>query len=337
MASFAAAGLLALTGATPAGRSVATGLDHPHVRYAAIATLDTLSIVGPGAWSPRGQRLALRCSTGTLYVWDAARPAVPPRLVLRTDHEIQSVSWSPDGSWLAAAVVDTGPKRPSLVAAVAATGGTPVVMIQGRNIRPVAWGSDARVYCWTERRRHAMDPPAGWKRPASLPRLKPSVVEVADDLSLRLRSWAPQEGEDLMLLGVDMKSRTGTRLVVLDLLPNQTRALVGVSRDSLSRWLVVGADGRTLTDLHAKGVEFQPSSLSGDGTLVAGFIGRWERGAGWQGTALRVADAGGAWVAPVEGAGAGMSPQISRAGSLVAYTDMRTGATCVGRITIQSR
>jgi WD40 repeat protein len=337
--ALAAGWLLGMAGTLPAAAPAVgpSGLDHPRVRFIAIASLDSLAFVGPGAWSPRGQRLALRCSTGTLYVFDAARPTLPPRLVLRTDHEIQSCSWSPDGSWLAAVVGDSLPGKPAVIAAVAATGGTPVVMIQGRGIRPVAWGCDGRVYCWTERRRHAMDPPAGWARPASLPRLDPAVVEVAEDLSLRMRRWAPQEGEDLMLLGIDMRSRAGIRLTVLDLLPNQSRALVGVSRDTASRWLVVGSDGRTITDLHRQGIAFQPSSLSGDGRQVAGFLGRWERGLGWQNTSLRIADAGGAWVAPIEEAAAGFSPQLSRVGSLIAFTDMRTGATHIGRLAIQPR
>jgi len=134
-----------------------------------------------------------------------------------------------------------------------------------------------------------------------------------------------------------MRSRAGIRLTVLDLLPNQSRALVGVSRDTASRWLVVGSDGRTITDLHRQGIAFQPSSLSGDGRQVAGFLGRWERGLGWQNTSLRIADAGGAWVAPIEEAAAGFSPQLSRVGSLIAFTDMRTGATHIGRLAIQPR
>lgn len=333
------ASLLGMAGTLPAAAPARapSGLGPQRARFVPIASLDSMALVGPGAWSPRGQRLALRCSTGTLYVFDAARPTLPPRLVLRTDHEIQSCAWSPDGSWLAAVIGDSQPGKPAVIAAVAATGGTPVVMIQGRGIRPVAWGCDGRVYCWTERRRHAMDPPAGWKRPASLRRLDPAVVEVADDLTLRMRRWAPQEGEELMLMGVDMRTRGGIRLTVLDLLPDQSRALVGVSRDTASRWLVVGADGNTISDLHRQGVTFQPSSLSGDGLRVAGFVGRWERGQGWQNTSLRIADAGGAWMAPIEGAGAGFSPQLSRVGSLVAYTDVRTGATHVGRLAIQPR
>jgi hypothetical protein len=99
----------------------------------------------------------------------------------------------------------------------------------------------------------------------------------------------------------------------------------------------VDGEGRTLTDLQRSGLWFQPTALSGDGRLVAGFTGTWQSGAGWTGTELRVADASGAWVAPVAGSGDAMAPQLSRSGGLVAFSDQARGGTRVGRLVLTPR
>jgi hypothetical protein len=309
----------------------------PRARFVPIAWFDSLAIIGPGAWSPRGQRLARYCSTSALYVVDAARPATAPRVVLRSDRSLQSFSGSPDGRGLAAAVGDPRPKQETAMVAVAATGATPIVLIRGTDIRPVAWGCDGRIYCCTGRRRHALDPPAAWKPPATLRRAAPPLVEVAEDLSLRRRHWVPQPGEEPLLPGADLRSANGTRVTVLDLLPDGSRDRVGVSRDTTAPWLIIDGDGRTATDLRRSGLWFQPTSLSGDGRLVAGFTGRWEGEGGWTATAPGIADAGGAWAVPVAGSGEGIGPQLSLAGVRVAFTDDPSGATRVGRLVLEPR
>ncbi len=323
-------------GATAPPAGAAPAAVAPRVRCVPIASFDSLALIGPGAWSPRGQRLAL-CSPAALYVFDAARPAAAPRVVLRSDGSILAFSWSPDGLWLAAAIGDPRPGEETALVAVDAAGGKPIVLIRGEQIRPVAWGPDGRIYCWTGRRRHVLDPPSAWRRAVTMTLVDPPVVEVAGDLSLRLRHWAPHPGEETILPGADLKSADGTRVTLLDLLPDGSRYLVGISRDSTAHWRIVDGDGRTVSDLRERGLAFQPTSLSGDGRMVAGFIGRWEGERGWSGTELRIADADGAWVEPVAASGAGRGPQLSRVGGLVAYTATPDGATRVGRLVFTPR
>ena len=309
----------------------------PTARFYAIAAFDSLDIVGPGAWSPRGERLALRCWTSALYVWDARRPSRQPLQVLRAAEAIHSVSWSPDGSWLVAWVAGAEPQARTAIIAARATGGAEVVMSEEAGIRGAAWGPDGRIYAWIGRRHRAMDPPAAWRPPAGLRLAPPPVLEVADDLSLRLRHWAPAPGEEPLLAGADLRAAVGTRATLMDLLPDGSRYLIGLSRDTTATWLVVDADGRTVSDLRRSGLSFQPTSLSSDGRLVVGFSGRWGRDAGWVGTGLRVADAGGAWVIPVAGTGEAMAPQLSRSGGFIAFSDRERGGTSVGRMVLGSR
>lgn len=330
LAAFAAPDTL-ISATTPALTTAA-----PRVRCVPIARFDSLALIGPEAWSPRGQRLALG-SASALYVYDAARPTLPPWVVLRSDERLIGFSWSPDGRWLAAVVGDPAPKGETAVVAVNAAGGTPVVLIRGQELRPVSWGPDGRIYCWTGTRRHAMDPPPTWKRTVTIQLTDPPVLEVAEDLSLRLRHWAPQSGEATILSGADLKSANGTRVTLLDHLADGSRYLLGVSRDSAAYWRIVDGDGRIVTDLHERGLAFQPTALSGDGRMVAGFVGRWQGARGWSGTELRIADAGGAWVAPIAASGPGRGPQLSRAGGMVAWTTVPDGATRVARLVVTPR
>jgi hypothetical protein len=322
--------------AAPPPAAAPRAANAPRVRCVPIAAFDSVALIGPEAWSPRGERLALGAASA-LYVYDAARPALRPRVVVRSDEKLIGFSWSPDGRWIAAVVGDPSPKGQTAVVAVNASGGTPVVMIRGKEVRPVSWGSDGRIYCWTGTRRHAMDPPPAWKRTVTMKLTAPPVLEVAEDLSLRLRHWAPQPGEEPILSGANLKSANGTRVTLLDHLPDGSRYLVGVSRDSASSWRVIDGDGRTISDLRARGITFQPTSLSGDGRLVAGFVGHWQGERGWSDTELRIADVSGAWVEPIAAPGSGRGPQLSRVGGLVAYSSATDGATRVGRLVFAPR
>ena len=92
------------------------------------------------------------------------------------------------------------------------------------------------------------------------------------------------------MLGADFMAGGKVGIRLLDRLPDGSRSLIGVSSDTSARWLIVDGDGRTVTDLRAAGLSFQPTTLSADGRLLAGFTGRWEGEAGWAQTWLRVAD-----------------------------------------------
>ena len=139
------------------------------------------------------------------------------------------------------------------------------------------------------------------------------------------------------MLGADFMAGGKVGIRLMDRLPDGSRSLIGVSSDTSGRWLIVDGDGRTLTDLRTAGLDFQPTTLSADGRLLAGFTGRWEGEAGWTQTWMRVADSGGAWNASIQGGEGGLGPQFARDGMLLAYMDGTSSGTRVARLVLARR
>lgn len=326
------------TGSAVADTAATRSAPAPEARIVPVASFDSFWMSGPGAWSPRGLRLALMDSTTRIRVFDAARPEQPPRLVLDANAWVRSFSWSPDGEWLLVITGEPSPDNRRVLLAVPVSGGPPDTLRNQSELWPAVWGPDGRIHYWSGRRRFALDPPARWV-PAKGTRLhEPPVLAVAEDLSLRLRHWAPAPGEEPLLFGADFMAGGEVGIRLVDRLPDGSRSLIGVSRDTLARWLIVDGDGRTVTDLRTAGLDFQPTGLSADGRLLAGFTGRWEGGEGsWTDTWLRVADSGGAWNATIVGGEGGLGPQFSRDGMLLAYMDRASSGTRVGRLVLARR
>jgi hypothetical protein len=338
VAAIVAFGVLAAhTGPGLAAARRAAAVAAPRVRFVPIAAFDSLRIPGFGAWSPRGQRLALADSTTRICVFDAARPERPPRMVLDARSWVRSFSWSPDGEWLLVITGDPRPDNQVVLMAVPVDGGTPDTLRAQSELWPAVWGPDGRIHYRSGRRRFTLEAPAGWVPSAGTRLHDPPVLEVADDLSLRFRHWSPAPGEEPLLPGADVTVGGVVRVRLIDMLPDGSRALVGVSRDTMARWRIVDADGATLTDLQRAGIAFQPTALSADGRLLAGFTGRWEGEAGWTRTELTIADANGGWVSAIEGTEDGVGPQLSRTGMLVAFLSRASGGTRVGRLVVTRR
>jgi hypothetical protein len=300
-----------------------------------LAAYDTLQMAGAGAWSPRGARLALVGPAERVYVVDAEHASRAPRRVCAPDGPVRWLSWSPDGRWLAIA---TGPDSDQTVFAVADSGGRPDTLMRHAALRAAGWASDGHVYAWIGAHRHVLDPPSRWTGVvASTPA---PVVEVTDGLDLRLRRWSPAPGEEVLLNGVTVQVRIDPAHPVtvraVDMLPDGSRSLIGVARDSTARWLLVGPEGRTLLDLRDAGYAFQPTTLSADGRWIGGFTGRWRDGH-WEDARLLIAGVSERWTATIAGATSGLGPQFSRTGGYIAFLEPISGATRVGRLTVMSR
>jgi hypothetical protein len=300
-----------------------------------LGAYDTLQMAGAGAWSPHGARLALIGPGERVYVVDAERPSAPPSRVAAPEGPVRGLSWSPDGTWLA---VVAGPDTDQTVLAVPAAGGRPDTLVRHAALRAAGWAPDGRIYCWVGVHRRALDPPPRWKGASSA--AVPPVVEVTDSLDMRLRRWAPGGAEEVLLTGIVVQLRIDpvhpVTVRAVDMLPDGSRSLVGLARDSTARWLVVGPEGRTLLDLRAAGYAFQPTTLSADGRWIGGFTGQWRNGH-WQGTRLVVAGVADRWTAPIAGTGAGLGPQFSRSGSYIAFLEPVSGATRIGRLSVLPR
>ncbi|MBI3539738.1 MAG: hypothetical protein HY076_05650, partial [Candidatus Eisenbacteria bacterium] len=285
---------------------------------------------GAGAWSPRGARLALIGPEDRVYVVDAEHAERGPRRVCAPAGPVRWVSWSPDGTWLS---LTAGPDSDQVALAMPAEGGAADTLLRHAAIRASAWGRDGRIYCWIGAHRRALDPPARWTGAGGAS--APPAIEVTDSLEVRLRSWNPGPGEELLLTGVTVTIRIDRDHPVtvrpMDVLPDGSRALIGLARDSTARWLLVDGDGRTRLDLRHAGLAFQPTGIGGGGAWVAGFTGRWLGGA-WRDARIVIADGAGRWTAPIAGAASGLGPQCARAGGFIAFLEPISGATRVGRI-----
>jgi hypothetical protein len=216
---------------------------------------------------------------------------------------------------------------------VPAVGGRADTLVRHAPLRAAAWAPDGLIYCWVGVHRRALDPPPRWKGAATA--TVPPVVEVTDALDMRIRRWAPAGAEELLLTGVVVQLRIDpahpVNVRAVDMLPDGSRSLVGLARDSTARWLVVGPEGHTLLDLRAAGYTFQPTALSADGRWIGGFTGQWRNGH-WEDARLVVAGVADRWTASIAGAVSGLGPQFSRSGSYIAFLEPISGATRLGRL-----
>src|SRR5690349_14350718 len=109
---------------------------------------------GGSPWSPTENLLAVD-SAGVLAVFDASRPQSPPKtgLAMPTPTNI-TVSWSPDGQWIACETktYSRTSGRPGVTItdtlwAIPVAGGRPIVIL-GAERWPFLWGSDEALYSW---------------------------------------------------------------------------------------------------------------------------------------------------------------------------------------------
>jgi hypothetical protein len=153
----------------------------PQVRITEVAHWRGFDLVRGDAWSPVGSRLAVEAGD-RLAVWDAARPADPPQIVL--DARVDDVRWSPDGTWLCCRVRVANATRGGAVRLqfVAATGGATEYRIPNAAIGPWMWADDGAVYFWNGQTgaRVRVDPPRAWRDAvAATPQaIEPQIVLV---------------------------------------------------------------------------------------------------------------------------------------------------------------
>ena len=316
-------------------RGRASSIGAPVVRIVPIATFDSLSLTvkEPGAWSPRGARLALQAPRGQLWVFDTGSSPPSPRFVYDTKSWIHSCGWSPDGGWLLVLFSIPTPRNGDTLVAVPVDGGQPDTLLAGVDIWPATWSSDGSIHCRVGGLWRTLPPPAAWKPSASFVPPPLLAAEVGPGLTLRLRPFVSGQPGERVMVGTYFAS--GRWFQVLDALPDGSRSLVAVADDTSWARRVVDGRGRTLLDLRQAGVRFEPTAISGDGRLIVGYTGDWIDEQGWTRTWLEAADAAGRWSARVEGGEGGSDPQLSREGSFIAFRSAK--GTTVARLVIEPR
>jgi hypothetical protein len=309
-----------------------------HVTYHELRYLEHFST--PICWSPRDARLALRGGEG-VYVFDAAKPDVPPRLVVTGPWS--GLDWSPDAQWLL--VSASAPPQPvydriRIEAVPLGTGKRWVVYFGAERFGPM-WASDGYVYAWHQSpvyglERYELEPPPGYiahhpgpiapttylvwgvnqrgqSRPTAF-RCRPSPKDWA------IVNWDSTGADNVFPRGSDAR---GTRfLVTLFGLPNRDRDQI------------IDAEGHVVARVGTSQAEW--TSLSGDGSLLAGHH-EIDQGDNIGGGILYVGDAKGAWTARVATKAAAIHPRLSREGLYVCFEDPVAGGLHVGELILGGR
>jgi hypothetical protein len=100
---------------------------------------------GGSPWSPTGGLLAVD-SAGCLGIFDATHPGVPPRILFTptSSPANMSISWSPDGKWIACRV---GYQEDSRLWAIPLSGDKPIwIGSPGADTWPFVWAGDGYIY-----------------------------------------------------------------------------------------------------------------------------------------------------------------------------------------------
>lgn len=301
----------------------------PHVRIAPIVTLDSLWLPNPGAWSPRGVCLALRRGPNQLWVFDASRPKTPPRMLYDARQWIRSATWSPDGEWLLLLIGDANAFDLRTLVAVPLTAGGPDTLRAGETMLRAVWGPDGLVYFRTPHEWLELPPPSRWK-PTTAFHVQPAkAIDTGEGLAVTLGPPDPRQPYELVCFGT---FRQDTRMVsILEALPDLSRLLVRISEDTTGVTELVDGHGQALTRL---GAAFEPTALSSDGRLIVGSDTDLDpKHGGYNHSWLVAADAAGHWTTMIAGGDGGSAPQMSREGSVIAYTARR--GTRVARLTVE--
>lgn len=331
--------LLLGLGVVAARPSAAAGGDAriaaPRVRIEPVATFDSLGLTldEPGSWSPRGTRLALRRDTNQVWVFDAARPATPPRLVHDAGQRIRFSGWSPDGGWLVLLLGDSDPRTVNTLVAVPLEGGRPDTLRTEANIWFAFWGPDGSIYYRVPHAWPDVPPPHRWRPHASFVARPPLALDLGPGLNLWFGRVHPRRFHELVCFLTFRQD--GLSLRVIDALPDGSRFLVSISEATSAAVRLVDGKGGTLLDLREAGIQFRPSSISGDGRWIVGSAAEAVPEVDLPETRLEAADAEGRWVSRIEGGEACTDPQLSRSGSFIAYRTLL--GTRVGRLIVERR
>ena len=297
--------------------AVKSGSAHANVRIVPLASLH-LWPARLAPWSPRETLLALTGPDG-IYVFDAGQPRRAARRIVACQDAY--VSWSPDGTWLACALLDPRAQWETIVA-VPAAGGNQDTLYNGQTVWPFLWASDGYIYCWQSgpdgsQIRQRLSPPARWQSRYFQPfEASPALVlnSRSGPLSYRRFDCSPQPTE--------------TNLPALDSLAACGNLLLREHFPTNRQWLMTGPGGETLiVDEDGRVVRSFPrgitwSSVSADGRFLAGYR-EVDTEADVASAQLFIGDALGTWAAAVDGIDYAIEPRLSRRGFFIAYQGRR--------------
>ena len=296
-----------------------------HARFERLATLNwhlPYCPAGGSPWSPAGGLLAVD-SAGRLGVFDVQRPDLPLRtlLAMATSTNI-TVSWSPDGRWIACKTktysrrrADRGIAIGDSLWVVPVEGGRPELVRGGSEFWPFFWASDGYIYGWDGSKACRLAPPAAWRaqnlgavsrisRLASAGNLgivritpgDPPTVVALPQLGRALQRGAFPDAERFLMI----LSPPGPRNVIVD--------AAGAIRGVL--------DGSAREDSSSTALDyFTATSVTADNRYVMGFYEVDDaRGDDIAKAVVFLADTLGGVRIPIEGACYSTKPELSPAG-----------------------
>jgi len=279
-------------------------------------------------WSPTHERLVMQGGEG-LSVYDATRPQSGLHQIFKGAW-VRQVTWSPDGDWLLLVIGDPNPTNTRTLIAVPWQGGTPDTLVEDEAFFPAIWASDGNVAYLTGSIVHWIRPRHGSDPPPMDPRDAPSLVTRHGEGGMNLQ-WIRPGKLETEPLAIPVR---GYHILIADAVPRLGRYLIrGIAADSASM-LILNAHGGIDADLGAAGIPFEPSGLSGDGSLVIGYK-EIDDGHTISSSKMYVASSRGAWSARVEKVNAAVKACFARTGRTIAYEDPIVGGVHVGSLSFE--
>jgi len=258
-----------------------------------------------------------------MYVYDAAN-ATTRRVVSGYS---EPMGWSPDGRWLLILAEYDFRRGTESLLVTPATHESPTWIVRHVDFSPATWASNGAIYYWDTRfgARHRVDPPAAWleTNPGSFreqPRL--FAYEYGDVLFF----YPESEREEVVRM-----SREGAWVLPYAEFTDGRRFLVHIPDYSGGYTAVIDHWGITRSRIR----DFYGTTVSGDGSLVAGYVGE-EGHYNYISSALYVGDSRGTWstrILNVSGSQA-IAPELSSVGSHIAYRSLTTHQLLIGTLDV---
>ncbi len=274
------------------------------------------------------------------------------------DALVQSADWSPDGTWLAAEVVENSRRSArtliALPAAREAGEQRPIeALAAGSGTVRFLWGRDGIVWYLPDTEPEAwlsVEAPESWRTAHPEP-FPPATQFIVHD-----GPWTPENPTFRIYLVETGANGLQERLLpmpvpiagsmsLVDAFPDRTRVLAQIFPFGAAAFAaVVDLDGHVIalfeseeTPLEGDGLlqsvrtSFNPQTVSGDGSLVVG-TRTVEDGHQIGQSTLYVGDAEGRWNAILEDAPEGAGPRLSRSGDFLVFANSATRLLEIGRI-----
>lgn len=319
--------LATFLGCTPAQAAQGGSTSNPvHVEFDEIRAIPKHFPAVGDPWSPAHARLVVEGPDG-YSVFDAEHPDSGLRPVY-SGGWVRWTCWSPDGDWLLFVIGDASPTDSRSLVKVRWTGGPADTLAKDvPRLWPAVWCRDGAIAYLVGSEIHWIPMRAESSSSAVVPAAESTLVSGGrggmNGLALQ---WVGSGMNSAQPLATPLR---GYHLLLRDALPTIGRYLVqGIAEDNPSI-VILDRSGRIASDLGAAALPFDPTSLSGDGTLVVGHK-ESDDGHTILSSDLYLSAWDGSWSAPISNAAGGMDPRFAREGRILEFVDFNDGVIHVG-------